>query len=159
FRKSVEKVGIAPMSSMWSNVQAHDSDGLLIHAANGEWSWRPLSRQGPAAVSRHPFDGIQGFRLLPRDRDPAPHRKDGGDYPRRPGVWITPRAPWGAGAVELLEANSDVEWVDNIAAWWVPKAPMRRGDKLTLSYRVAFVADDPADHGGGRFVHSKIDKD
>ena len=47
------KLAIAPLTSMYFfgeisaatedyRPEVHDSDGLAIHAANGEWTWRPL---------------------------------------------------------------------------------------------------------------------
>ena len=57
-RRPVEKLGVAPMSSMFLygpnripmfddyRPQVHDSDGLLMHTADSEWIWRPLSN-GP----------------------------------------------------------------------------------------------------------------
>jgi glucans biosynthesis protein len=152
FRRAVEKVGIAPMSSMWASQKWHDSDGLLMAGSNGEWLWRPLAERKGVHVSRFEWSGLRGFGLMQRDRDPKSYAKDGTHYDRRPHVWITPRKEWGAGAVELLEVHSDVEWVDNIAAWWVPRQPVQAGDRLTLSYRVAFAADPPKNHPGGRFV-------
>lgn len=53
-RKEIGKLGIAPLTSMYLfgentknkfddfRPEVHDSDGLLISNANGEWLWRPL---------------------------------------------------------------------------------------------------------------------
>jgi glucans biosynthesis protein len=53
-RKSIERLGIAPGTSMFLDgpndrridndwrPAIHDSDGLQIYNGNGEWLWRPL---------------------------------------------------------------------------------------------------------------------
>jgi len=53
-RKPIEKIGLAPMTSMFVHgenmpvarakvtAEVHDSDGLLVHHASDEWLWRPL---------------------------------------------------------------------------------------------------------------------
>jgi len=53
-RREVRKLGIAPLTSMfyhgentarWFNdfrPETHDSDGLLLNFASGEWFWRPF---------------------------------------------------------------------------------------------------------------------
>lgn len=156
FRKDVERLGLAPLTSMWSGADAHDADGLLIAGADGEWLWRPLDCRAPRALSRFQYAGLKGFGLMQRDRVAAHYRPNGMKYERRPNVWIKPGKPWGAGAVELLEFRSDVESVDNVAAWWVPKQPARAGDKLALSYQVAFMATDPPEQTGGRFVATQF---
>ena len=168
FRKQIAKLGVAPMSSMWAwdtasqptkekRPHVHDSDGLLIAGANGEWLWRPLARRKQVSVSRFQFDGLKGFGLMQRDREPDHYRDDEARYHLRPSIWIKPRQPWGAGAVELLELPSGTEWEDNIAACWVPQKPVRAGDVLAYAYQVAFAAHDPVDHRGGRFVTTQVE--
>ncbi|HZZ79664.1 MAG TPA: glucan biosynthesis protein [Gemmataceae bacterium] len=158
FRRPVEKLGIAPMSSMWSSPDMHDADGLLMAGTDGEWLWRPLARRDGKNVSRFEWAGLRGFGLMQRDRDPKNYADNGTQYESRPSVWIMPRTPWGEGAVELLEFRSDVEWVDNIAAWWVPKRPVKKGERMTLAYRVAFTAAEKED-AGGRFIRTSRSED
>ncbi len=57
-RKEIEKLGIAPLTSMFFHgentlrqfddfrPEVHDSDGLLLNFATGEWLWRPLDNPG-----------------------------------------------------------------------------------------------------------------
>jgi periplasmic glucans biosynthesis protein len=80
------------------------------------------------------------------------------EYHRRPSVWIKPHQPWGAGAVELLELPTEVEWMDNIAACWVPAEPLRAGETRSLAYQVAFASAAPGEHGGGRFVATHMNR-
>ena len=48
--------------------QVHDSDGLLMHTAAGEWIWRPLSNGPGLQVTSLRDDTPRGFGLLQRDR-------------------------------------------------------------------------------------------
>lgn len=168
-RRAMKKLALAPISSMWAfgphdrpvgdaRLQAHDSDGLLIAGASGEWLWRPLTSRARLALSQFHFDGLRGFGLMQRDRDVEHYRDYEAEYHRRPSVWIRPRRPWGEGTVELLELPSGLEWADNVAACWVPKEPFRSGETRSLTYQVAFAKSDPGEHGGGRFVATQIER-
>ncbi len=44
--------------------ELHDSNGLSIHAGNGEWIWRPLNNPKHLAVSSFSMENPQGFGLL-----------------------------------------------------------------------------------------------
>ncbi|MFO6484984.1 glucan biosynthesis protein [Escherichia coli] len=48
--------------------ELHDSNGLSIHAGNGEWIWRPLNNPKHLAVSSFSMENPQGFGLLQRGR-------------------------------------------------------------------------------------------
>jgi periplasmic glucans biosynthesis protein len=85
----------------------------------------------------------KGFGLMQRDRDFANFEDDGVYYNRRAGVWIEPDAPWGAGAVMLLEIPTDDEIHDNIGAFWVPAEPMVGGSRHDFVYRLHWTAVDP----------------
>ena len=74
-RREVRKLALAPVSSMFLfgetrarafddfRPEVHDSDGLLIASATGEWFWRPLDNPSRLRVSRVPGTGIRGFWL------------------------------------------------------------------------------------------------
>jgi glucans biosynthesis protein len=169
FRQPVEKLGIAPQSSMWRwdeetqpdtdpRPHVHDSDGLLVASGNGEWLWRPLARREQPSVSQFQFDSLKGFGLMQRDRAADHYRDNEAKYHLRPSIWITPHEPWGPGAVELLELPTATEWADNVAAYWVPREAIRAGDSLTLRYRVAFTNSDPQQHRGGRVVQTRAER-
>ena len=69
-RQGVERLGIAPLTSMFVygenserfqdgiRPEVHDSDGLLIHARNGEKVWRPLINPPRTAVSVFKADDV-----------------------------------------------------------------------------------------------------
>lgn len=159
-RKSVTRLGIAPLTSMWMwnetgrpekdpRPEVHDSDGLLIQSASGEWLWRPLVRPNYARVNKFPCAGLRGFGLIQRERDFTRYRDDEAKYHLRPNIWITPANTWNDGAVELLELPSISEGVDNIAAYWNPGREIKAGESLELSYRISFANDEPQEHTGG----------
>jgi glucans biosynthesis protein len=109
-------------------------------------------------VSRFQFEGLKGFGLMQRDREPDRYRDNEAQYHLRPNVWIRPRDAWGAGAVELLELPTDTETADNVAAYWVPKQPVRAGDALSLAYQVSFANADPEEHRGGRIISTQVER-
>ena len=149
FRHGIQKLGIAPLTSMWMweadgqpdgdpRPEVHDSDGLLIHHGANEWLWRPLRRPAAPGVSSWPVDKLLGFGLLQRDRDEAHYRDAEALYHRRPSMWIEPAGSWGPGRVELLELPSDQEGNDNIAAFWVSDEAVAGPSERVLTYRVTF---------------------
>ena len=92
-------LGYGRQAGVRSAPEVHDSDGLLIAGANGEWLWRPLARPAGVSVSRFEYQGLNGFGLMQRDREPSHYRDDEAKYHLRPSVWITPhsrgeRVPW-----------------------------------------------------------------
>lgn len=80
FRKPVEKLGIAPLTSMYLfgentknrfddyRPEVHDSDGLLMHNGAGEWLWRPLDNAKFLRVSSFEDNNPSGFGLMQRDQ-------------------------------------------------------------------------------------------
>ena len=170
FRKVPEKLGIAPLTSMWMwgdgraapagerRPKVHDADGLLIHTADDEWIWRPLSQQGYPSLTHYDLQGNRGFGLLQRDRTPTHFLDDEAKYHQRPSIWIEPQSGWKSGAVELLELPAEHEGIDNIAAWWVPHEKVKVGEPLDLEYRVSFLAGDPSLHrqGVARAVATRV---
>ena len=155
FRHAVQKIGIAPLTSMWMwegksaptndhRPEVHDSDGLLIHANTDEWTWLPLSRPVKPQVSTWPVEELRGFGLMQRDRQADHYRDNEAKYDQRPSLWVTPANDWGRGHVELLELPSDGEGIDNIGAYWVPNEPATAGSHRSLRYRLTF-GDGPRD--------------
>ncbi len=133
-RKPLLTIGLAPMSSMFwfgenserhfddYRPEVHDSDGLLMRMENGETLWRPLIN---APVMRHQVfaaNNIRGFGLLQRDRDFSHYQDIFNLYHETPTVWVEPRGHWGDGDMHLLELSTQYEGLDNIAAFWDPKA-------------------------------------
>ncbi len=155
FRKIPEKIGIAPLTSMWiwgdglqgppgdKRPAVHDSDGLIIRTADDEWIWRTLARQSYPSVSKIYSGEIRGFGLLQRNRSFYHFDDHNAHYHKRPSVWIEPKQNWKNGSVELLELPGAHEGIDSIAAYWIPDERPQIGVPLTLEYDVLFF---PGDH-------------
>ncbi|HUZ74227.1 MAG TPA: glucan biosynthesis protein [Stellaceae bacterium] len=153
-RNDITRLGIAPLTSMYwygQNAQCHpdwrpqihDSDGLALSTGAGEHVWRPLI--DPPSVLTNSFfdDNPKGFGLMQRDRAFADYQDDGAFYNRRPGIWVEPAAGWGAGAVQLIEIPTNDEIHDNVVAYWLPKRPIKAGDRLPLAYRLYWQDEEP----------------
>ncbi len=148
-RQDVAKLGVAPMSSMFLygpdrtpafddfRPQVHDSDGLLMQTASGEWIWRPLVNGPGLQVTSQSDVHPQGFGLVQRDRDFDNYLDLEANYHRRPSEWVAVgEGDWGSGGVELLAFPTNSEFNDNIAAYWVPDTPFMAGDERSYRYRL-----------------------
>jgi glucans biosynthesis protein len=153
-RKAVERVGIAPLTSMYwygensypkpndYRPEVHDSDGLLIADHNGEWIWRPLTVGTKIRDCSFQTNSLLGFGLMLRDRDFANYQDIGARHETRPSIWVEPLNDFGAGSVQLVEIPTDTEYMDNIVAFWVPNKPVSAGDQIDVSYRLIWFRDD-----------------
>lgn len=165
FRGTPEKVGIAPLTSMWmwgdglqgpakdARPSVHDSDGLLIRDDRG-WTWRPFARQSYPSVSKFEINELRGFGLMQRNRAFYHYDDHNAHYEKRPSVYVHPRSDWGPGTIELLELPGAHEGVDNIAAYWIPQRKLTPRTPLDLRYDVSFF---PGDHGSERGIARATD--
>ena len=154
FRKAPEKVGIAPLTSMYfygENQQrptddfrpeVHNSDGLAIHGGDGEWIWRPLSNSKRLLVTSFAQNSPGGFGLVQRDRQFSNYEDLHMRYDNKPSVWVEPRGKWGEGRIELVQIPSPSEWNDNVVAFWVPDSlPKDNKQALNYEYRLSWYKD------------------
>jgi len=153
-RDKVGKLGVAPLTSMFLfganqpspqvnyRPSLHDSDGLSIHAGNGEWIWRPLNNPKHLAVSTFTVESPKGFGLLQRGRDFAQYQDLDDRYDLRPSGWIEPQGDWGKGRVELVEIPTADETNDNIVAFWTPENLPDAGKEMNFKYRLHFTRDE-----------------
>ena len=156
FRRPVERLGIAPLTSMYLHgaqsdrqfddfrPEVHDSDGLAVARSNGEWVWRPLANAHRLRMSIYQEDSPRGFGLLQRGREFARYQDLEAEYQRRPSVWVEPMGGWGRGGVQLVEIPSDSEKYDNIVAFWVPEEKPVAGATARFAYRLYFTLERPA---------------
>jgi len=171
FRKLPEKVGIAPLTSMWmwgdglsgppldSRPAVHDADGMLLQTEDQRWIWRPFARQSYPSVTRFAVTGIRGFGLLQRNRSFYHFDDHNALYHKRPSIWIEPKVTWSGGSVELLELPGAHEGVDNIAAYWVPEELPQIGKPIDLAYDVSvFPGDHASESYVGRVTNLQIDR-
>lgn len=154
-RDSVERLGIAPLTSMfWYDEghraiahdwrpEIHDSDGLAMHTGAGERIWRPLNNPPRLQVNSFADHGPRGFGLMQRDRNFDHYQDDGVFYEKRPSLWIEPKGDWGAGAVTLYEIPTTREIDDNIVAFWTPAIPATSGAQFTYDYRMRWIGGEP----------------
>jgi glucans biosynthesis protein len=167
-RKDVGKLGIAPLTSMFLHgknsvrfkddfrPQVHDSDGLLMLTAAGEWIWRPLTNPRHLHVSSLLDEGPLGFGLFQRDRDFSNYADMEARYERRPSLWVIPEGTWGRGRVELVEIPTDSETHDNITAYWVPEQALKAGERRRYRYRLRSVDASVREHQLAQVSQTRI---
>ncbi len=168
FRKAVDRLGIAPLTSMFMHgentdrfmddfrPEVHDSDGLLIGKSTGEWLWRPLNNPRQLRISVFKDTKPSGFGLMSRDRNFDHYQDLEAAYHRRPSAWVEPMGDWGAGGVYLIEIPSDAEKYDNIVAFWVPDEPVAEGKEMRYDYRLHFVTNEFTAPSGGKVVSTRV---
>ena len=154
-RDHVSRLGIAPLTSMYlfgpnqpSKVlnyrpALHDSEGLSIHAGNGEWLWRPLNNPKHLAVSNFSVENPRGFGLMQRQRAFSDYEDLDDNYQKRPSAWIEPKGDWGKGTVDLVEIPTADETNDNIVAFWSPEKLPEAGQPIEYAYRLHWTLDEP----------------
>lgn len=152
-RKPGATLGIAPLTSMFFygenslpskrmdwRPEVHDSDGLLVHFAGGEWLWRPAWNPATLSINSFAADNVKGFGLFNRDKDFNNYQDIEARYDKRPSLWIEPRGDWGRGRVELVLIPSDQEIHDNVVAFFVPETQAVPGKALRFDYRLRWLA-------------------
>jgi len=180
-RKDVQKLGIAPLTSMFLygetengrpgdyRPEVHDSDGLLIRTNSGEWIWRPLANPGRLALIPFPQENPAGFGLMQRDWIFDHYQDLEARYEKRPSLWIEPRGNWGRGWVELVEIPSELEIHDNMVAYWVPGKGAEKGPDgqpagdpgkyprtMAFAYRMRWLNPKEPLHSLGRVAATRM---
>lgn len=154
FRKPVEKLGIAPLTSMFlfgknqpSDIvnyrpELHDSNGLSILTTDNQWIWRPLNNPKKLSFSLFSLTNPKGFGLIQRDRRFENYQDLDDHYEMRPSAWIQPQNDWGSGRVELIEIPTPDETNDNIVAFWVPERQFQKNDSLNFKYKITYTLNE-----------------
>ncbi|WP_243925060.1 glucan biosynthesis protein [Pseudodesulfovibrio sp. S3-i] len=154
-RKSIERLGIAPLTSMYMvgendrrtgydwRPEIHDSDGLAMQTGSGEWIWRPLNNPRILRFNGYMDENPKAFGLLQRDLNFDHYQDDGVYYDKRPGLWVVPRGDWGKGSVQLVEIPTLDETFDNIVAFWHPDKDIEPGQELLYSYDLFWGTASP----------------
>jgi glucans biosynthesis protein len=152
-RDGVAKLGLAPLTSMYLfgenqrseredyRPEVHDSDGLSIHAGDGEWIWRPLVNPKRLLVTSFATVNPIGFGLMQRDRRFSRYEDLESRYDARPSTWVEPKGPWGNGRIELVQLPTPDETNDNIVAYWIPERPPLPKQPYTFEYRLLWQKD------------------
>lgn len=164
FRKDVEQIGIAPLTSMFLYAQnnradfddyrpqVHDSNGLRVVRENGDVLWRQLNNPPRLASSYLSETAPKSFGLFQRDRNFDDYEDAGAHYESRPSLNVEPIGDWGAGSVRLVEIPSDKEVNDNIVAFWVPEQAAKAGESREYKYRLNWGALAPEKNAGKAYV-------
>ena len=164
-RREVQKLGLAPLTSMFFHgentrqhfddfrPEVHDSDGLLVHFASGEWLWRPTDNPRSLNVSGLETASPKGFGLVQRDRSFDHYQDLETQQQRRPSVWIVPEGTWDAGRIEVVEIPTNADINDNIVTYWVPKQVAQVGQPFAFAYEMHWYGEDVSRPPGGR-VHA-----
>jgi glucans biosynthesis protein len=167
-RVDLDHAGLAPMTSMFffgpndrKDVEdfrpsVHDSDGLAIFNGRGEELWRPLHNPRDLQVSSFADLNPRGFGLMQRQKDFSAYQDLESNFERRPSLWAEPIGDWGEGAVKLIEIPTKEEVHDNIAGFWLPKAPLAAKGEHTYTYRLHWGPDTPKSTSLARFSRTGI---
>ena len=167
-REPVEKLGIAPLTSMYLfgenqpkqgldyRPEVHDSDGLLVQT-DKEWLWRPLSNPRRLLITGFNATNPLGFGLMQRDRNFGHYEDLEARYDLRPSVWVQPKGDWGPGRVELVQIPTPDETNDNVVAYWVPDQKPTPKKPLDIEYTLQWQRNKetaPADLA--RVIQSRL---
>ncbi len=177
FRRVPEKVGLAPLTSMWiwgdglagppkdARPSVHDSDGLLIRTKSNrsgggdDWTWRAFARPSYPSVTRFAAERLAGFGVMQRNTAFYHFDDHNAQYHKRPSVFVTPTKGWPAGEIELLEIPGEHEGVDNIGAYWIPTAAVSTDSPLKFGYRVdIFGGTHPDESNVARATNFQIER-
>lgn len=162
-RASVATLGMAPLTSMFFfaenqphrsefRPEVHDSDGLLVATADGEWIWRPLVNPKQTLTTSFSMPSLRGFGLMQRDWNFSNYEDGEARYELRPSAWVEPIGSWGPGRVELMQLHTPDETNDNIVAYWVPQNLPPVGQPIDLAYRLHWQGARTAQRPPGGWV-------
>ena len=152
-RKAVQKLGIAPFSSMFlqgSNSlrqyttlapQVHNSDGLSIKTQDDRWIYRPLQNPGRLGVYSFELNNPVGFGLMQRDRRFCSYQSLSLHYQDRPSAWVTATGKWGKGKIQLIEIPTSTRNNDNIVAFWIPDRLPAPNNPIPISYKISWQGE------------------
>ena len=155
-RREVKEFGVAPLTSMFLydetshpplsdfRPEVHDSDGLLIDAGHGPRRWRPLESSKMMRVNAYLDINPKGFGLIQRDREFEHYQDLVARFEMRPNVWIKPIGNWGSGQIELVQLPTNIEYTDNVVAFWVPAHPPKPGQAFELAYEIQWFTNEVA---------------
>lgn len=158
-RRPVQQLGIAPFSSMFwygegthprpydFRPEIHDSDGLLIETAGGEWQFRPLETTKDQI--RHCvflLGNPRSWSILQRDRSYSSYLDVEAAYHHRPSVRVEPVEGFANGKLHLIELPTNDETNDNIILAWEPQPALEAGKPHRFHYRLHWLRD-PAPTG------------
>lgn len=149
-RANVDKLGLAPLTGMFLfgpnqppktpdyRPALHDSEGLSVHAGDGQWFWRPLLDPRMLTISSFETVNPKGFGLMQRSHAFSDYEDLDDRYDLRPSGWVDVKGNWGPGRVELVEIPTPDETNDNIVAYWVPRQQPKPLQPFNYEYSLRF---------------------
>lgn len=150
FREDVNRLGIAPMTSMFLfgennravfddfRARVHDSEGLRIVRRNGDEVWRHLNNPSALANSFFGEDRPVSFALNQRHRAFSDYEDAEAHYEKRPSLRVEPHSGFDKGHIQLVEIPADADHMDNVVAFWTPEEPVEAGSERHLDYRMVW---------------------
>ncbi|WP_251976810.1 glucan biosynthesis protein G [Salinicola avicenniae] len=153
-RRPVEKLGIAPLTSMYLYGPAqpsstmnyrpaiHDSNGLLVNDSRNGWTWRPLANPAQLMINERETPRLRGYGLMQRGHAFGDYQDLESRYDLRPSAWVEPQNEWGAGRVELIQIPTPNETNDNIVSMWLPETSPEPGTPQDFDYRFTVTKDE-----------------
>lgn len=153
-RRPIEKLGIAPLTSMYLYGPAqpsselnyrpaiHDSNGLLISDSQNGWTWRALANPAKLMINEQATPRLRGYGLMQRNHDFSAYQDIANRYDLRPSAWVEPQNEWGAGKIELIQIPTPNETNDNIVSMWLPETAPEPGTPLDYDYRFTVTKNE-----------------
>jgi glucans biosynthesis protein len=150
-RKNLERVGFAPLTSMFLFDQetarnyddfrpaVHDSDGFAVAGIEGTRIWRPLANPARNRATTQP--GAGGFGLIQRKTAFADYQDLEARYDLRPSAWVEPVRMFPAGTARLVELTAKTEYEDNIVAEWRADGALPAHVPVSVAYRLHWGPD------------------
>ena len=159
-RTGIDRVGLAPLSSMYFYGQAgqqppvgqwrpavFESDGLLMFTGEGDWVFRSLSNPTELQVAEFPADGIRGFGLMQRQNQFCRFEDVINRYDRRPSLWVSTEAGFGKGKLVLVQIPTNSDAHENQIVFFQPDDPVDAAHPVSFAYTLTAgnrqVADEP----------------
>jgi glucans biosynthesis protein len=136
--------------------QVHDSDGLAIWRANGEFLWRPLVNPVELRIGVFSDENPRGFGLLQRERGLPAYGDLDARFDQRPNLWVEPKGAWGRGSIRLIEIPILDESHDNIVAFWTPEEPVMAGRELRVAYSLLWSLAPPLATGLAPVLSTRV---
>ena len=101
----------------------------------------------------------KGFGLMQRDRNFDHYQDLVARFQVRPSVWVKPLGQWGKGSVELVQLPTNVEFSDNIVAFWVPAMQPKIGQPVDLQYEIHWTTNEIASVSLGKVRSTGCSRD
>lgn len=160
FRAKVERVGLAPMSSMFyvgANTidkpndfrpRIHDSDGVYLTDAAGIGLWHPATNPVRTHTRTSLFhEGpYSRYGLMQRERDFDLYQDIEAAYHLRPHAWVVPKQ-MPPGQPLLFEFATETETEDNVVLLYALRDPVEPLKPVRFGYQLVFDDQDPALQG------------